>query len=1073
MKKNYFFYALFLVCCFNLTGQTLNFTIDTAVDTGTTITETIINGSDTYVLTIDHVQDVEELFDLGGGDLIFFLGSANGPTPFLLSITKNANLANFKLNSIEYDTLAAGTISVTNQDDAIIAAPISYPIGSGLLTISNPANAIDISQIKIIPGNGLDLNNFGFHNINVEIVAACVPPAATAILGLQDCGAGTFMVDVNVTDLGGGSPILFDGTTSTSVLATGVTTLGPYPIGTPINLTLQHGTDGACDIALATITDTCPPPCLPPAGTAVLGLQDCDAGTFNIDYNITDLGSGNLVVFDGVNSFPITSIGLFSQTYPLGTEVDVTLLHGIDASCNVDLGTVVDTCFEILFTIDTAVDNGTNITETIVDGTDTYVLTIDHEIDIETLSDLGGGDFVFYLGTSTNANAPFLLSITKNGIPTNFKLNGIDYDTLGVGSISILNQNDAEISANTFYPVGAGPIEITNPENAEYISAFKIVPSTTNELVNFGFHNINIEIVETCIGANCPPINDEPENAEVLTLGADFNTLGNAVTGTNINATASEIVDTSIPATTCSNYAGGDVWYSVVVPIGGNLTIETQSVTGSPVTNTGMEVYSGNIGNLTSIECNDDDSTDGLFSLISLTGQTQGEIVYIRVWEFENNAFGEFQVSAYAPSTYVPDDNFENYLETHDASANIVPIGDSNSMGNGIANDDYVLTAAISAVTNLNIYGNSISDLTGFQDFAAIVDLDAGLNQLTSLDVSQNTALLLLYADDNQLISLNVQNGNNINFGRLFIIGNSDLTCVEVDTQAIADDWSNGVNIPGSFAIDPQMGFSTNCGEVVVRPFAFLQGALLGVNLRGSPAIMRDDLRVANLLPILSPYGDGATVASTVFNNGGTTGAGLPDENIVDWVFVELRDDIDNTFIIETQPALIQRSGRVVGLDGTSDLVFAQPAKHYNIVVNHRNHSGIMTATRQAFPKNALQYFPSNPLETFGINPQVFLANFGIYAMWAGDVNNDDTILFSGANNDANALKAVILENAPVPLITFPVNGYFNSDIDLNGVSKFSGSDNDSNLIKTIILNPVVNPLGFITTSITSQIPNN
>ena len=182
MKKNYNFkkairrnllicFAL-LLSIYNVNSQNLNFTIDTAVDTGTTITETITDGSDTYVLTIDHLQNVEELDDLGGGDLIFYLGSGNGPTPFLLSITKNGNLTNFGLNSIDYDTLGIGNISIANQDDEIISASTSYPIGFGALVMTNLENALNITQIKIIPGNGTDLNNFGFHNINVDILAS-------------------------------------------------------------------------------------------------------------------------------------------------------------------------------------------------------------------------------------------------------------------------------------------------------------------------------------------------------------------------------------------------------------------------------------------------------------------------------------------------------------------------------------------------------------------------------------------------------------------------------------------------------------------------------------------------------------------------------------------------------------------------------------------------------------------------------------------------------------------------------------------------------------------------------------
>ena len=52
-----------------------------------------------------------------------------------------------------------------------------------------------------------------------------------------------------------------------------------------------------------------------------------------------------------------------------------------------------------------------------------------------------------------------------------------------------------------------------------------------------------------------------------------------------------------------------------------------------------------------------------------------------------------------AQQTYVPDYNFEAYLE-------------SNGMGNGIPNDDSVLTANISGVTSFGVSLQGISDLT-------------------------------------------------------------------------------------------------------------------------------------------------------------------------------------------------------------------------------------------------------------------------------------------------------------------------------------------------------------------------
>lgn len=179
MKTNYSFFKKSLIgtafwCLFMLSGyfgiaQNLNFTIDTAVDNGTSITETISIGADTYVLTVFHSGN-EELDDIGGGDLVFFLSAIDPLTPYTLSIKKNGEFINFKLNSIDYDTLGQGTIALANQNNEEISEPTTYNVGFGTLFISNPSNGFDITEIKIIPTGVLDLNNFGFHNINVDIL---------------------------------------------------------------------------------------------------------------------------------------------------------------------------------------------------------------------------------------------------------------------------------------------------------------------------------------------------------------------------------------------------------------------------------------------------------------------------------------------------------------------------------------------------------------------------------------------------------------------------------------------------------------------------------------------------------------------------------------------------------------------------------------------------------------------------------------------------------------------------------------------------------------------------------------
>tara|TARA_B110000467_G_scaffold158680_1_gene175162 strand:- start:158 stop:1552 length:1395 start_codon:yes stop_codon:yes gene_type:complete len=97
----------------------------------------------------------------------------------------------------------------------------------------------------------------------------------------------------------------------------------------------------------------------------------------------------------------------------------------------------------------------------------------------------------------------------------------------------------------------------------------------------------------------------------------------------------------------------------------------------------------------------------------------------------------------FGQQTYVPDNNFEAYLE-------------ANNMGNDIWNDDYVTTENINTVTFLDVAGLSIIDLTGIEDFTALTYLSCLNNQITSFDISNNTALEVLYCYMNELTSLDV-----------------------------------------------------------------------------------------------------------------------------------------------------------------------------------------------------------------------------------------------------------------------------------------------------------------------------
>ncbi|PHR73991.1 MAG: hypothetical protein COA67_01095 [Lutibacter sp.] len=160
---------------------------------------------------------------------------------------------------------------------------------------------------------------------------------------------------------------------------------------------------------------------------------------------------------------------------------------------------------------------------------------------------------------------------------------------------------------------------------------------------------------DICIGTPPPPpANDDCSGAIALIPGATF--ASNPIDGTVASATSG-----TEPAAGCGADGPG-VWYSVVVPADGNITIETgpDAATGDTGFDSLIEAFSGTCGALTSIECDDDDST-GLFSILELTGLTPNSTIFIRVWESGGNDDEPFSISAYNASLSVEDNKIDGF----------------------------------------------------------------------------------------------------------------------------------------------------------------------------------------------------------------------------------------------------------------------------------------------------------------------------------------------------------------------------------------------------------------------------
>lgn len=249
---------------------------------------------------------------------------------------------------------------------------------------------------------------------------------------------------------------------------------------------------------------------------------------------------------------------------------------------------------------------------------------------------------------------------------------------------------------------------------------------------------------------------------------------------------------------------------------------------------------------------------------------------------------------------------------------------------------------------------------------------------------------------------------------------------------------------------------------IYVSPKVYLQGAALNPNV-GEETLMRDDLRVGGYLPTTSPYADAVTCGATVFDRGGASGTGTIDDDIVDWIFVELRDKTDNTIVVDSQSALLQRDGNVVGVDGISALSFSELAGDYFVVVNHRNHLGVMTSNAVSL-SNTIAILDFTTMTGADLYDSVGGLNYegneqisvgSVQALLAGDANSDGQIGYNNAMSDINIIQLDVLLHPGNTAFNTGFSygfGYYNSDINMDGKISYSATESDLNQLQLHVL---------------------
>lgn len=188
------------------------------------------------------------------------------------------------------------------------------------------------------------------------------------------------------------------------------------------------------------------------------------------------------------------------------------------------------------------------------------------------------------------------------------------------------------------------------PPSGTVMSYCHLVQGNSINLAN-GFHPlVKAQLFNNFVGASCqlsddcgsnPPINDYCVNAIPLTasntcIPKEYDNVNSTDSGVTSSISCSE----GEPPT--------DVWFSVVVPPSGNITIESTQLSGGLVDLVG-QAFTGVCGSLTEIMC-DNTSGSGFHFKLEITGQVPGESLLIRVLTGRRYEVGNFGICAYDPS---------------------------------------------------------------------------------------------------------------------------------------------------------------------------------------------------------------------------------------------------------------------------------------------------------------------------------------------------------------------------------------------------------------------------------------
>ncbi|OQX76000.1 MAG: hypothetical protein B6D64_10645 [Bacteroidetes bacterium 4484_276] len=204
-----------------------------------------------------------------------------------------------------------------------------------------------------------------------------------------------------------------------------------------------------------------------------------------------------------------------------------------------------------------------------------------------------------------------------------------------------------------------------------------------------------------------------------------------------------------------------------------------------------------------------------------------------------------------------------------------------------------------------------------------------------------------------------------------------------------------------------------NVAEIIVSLKTFLEGAFDGDQM--------STLLNPDKIPLAQPYFNGPWDY-----NGTEVVSAIPDQDITDWVLIELRDAPNSALAtqdtrISQQAGFILNNGAITGIDGESGLRFnINVNDSLYAVIYHRNHLGVMTMFALKENEGIFSYdLTVSANQVYGGAQAVKEIAPGIWGLFSGDANPDGEI------NILDKESAWWLQSGKA--------GYFQGDLNMDG----------------------------------------